>query len=105
GLPDVPNTFMVVDVDQLTADPADLAMLHTAPFKEGGRLHLPDEVYRLGLMGFKGNFTGFVNAFTSYGHATSEAGAIDTDITYDRDTVTHFFHLRGQLATEGFDLG
>ncbi|MFT3885880.1 MAG: translocation/assembly module TamB domain-containing protein [Flavobacteriales bacterium] len=105
GLPDVPNTFMVVDVDELTAAPEDLATIPLPPFKENSRLQLPAEVQRLGVLGFSGNFTGFINSFTTYGHATTAAGAVDTDITYERDTVSQFFTLHGRLATEGFSLG
>lgn len=105
GLPDVPNTFMVVDVEEFATDPMDLGALPVPPFAEKRTLQLPVEVQRLGGIGFSGNFTGFINSFTTYGRATSAAGAVRTDITYEKDTTSGVFGLRGRLATEGFDLG
>ncbi len=105
GLPDMPNTFMVIDVERFTAHPADLAALPVPPFNEKARLQLPAEVQRLGVVSFAGNFTGFINAFTAYGRSTTELGAVTTDITYDRDTVSGYFQVRGQLASDGFELG
>ncbi len=105
GLPDMPNTFMVIDVERFTAYPSDLAAIPVPPFMERARLQLPEEVKRLGVVSFNGNFTGFINAFTAYGRSTTELGAVTTDITYDRDTVSGYFQVRGQLATDGFELG
>ncbi len=105
GLPDAPNTFMVIDVKSFNTDPADLASLPVPPFIEQGHVRLPEEVQRLGAVSFAGNFTGFINSFTAYGNSRTEAGALRTDITYERDTITRIFQLKGSLATDGFDLG
>ncbi|MBK9760299.1 MAG: translocation/assembly module TamB [Flavobacteriales bacterium] len=105
GLPDVPNTFMVIDVAHFNTDPLDLAQLPVPPFIQRGRMQLPAEVERLGAVSFAGNFTGFVNSFTAYGQSSTEAGALRTDITYARDTITDIFQLRGSLVTGGFALG
>ncbi len=105
GLPDLPNTFMVLDASEVRTGPGDLAGIPVPPFKAQGRLEVPVEVQRLGDMSFRGNFTGFINSFTTYGSATTAAGALRSDISFDRDTVTKYFQLRGKLATDGFDLG
>lgn len=105
GLPDIANTFMVIDVEHFHTDPEDLAKVPVPPFLERGRLQLPVEVQRLGAVSFAGNFTGFANSFTTNGECATEVGAIRTDITYERDTVTDIFQLRGSVATNGFDLG
>ncbi len=105
GLPNVPGTFMVIDVKDLHADQNDLAGLPVPPFIERQHLMLPEEVRRMGTIDFAGNFTGFINSFTAYGHTRTDVGALNTDLTYERDTITHYFQLRGSLATDGFDLG
>lgn len=105
GLPDFPNTFIVLDADHIATDPADLAALPVPPFAEHKRLQLPAEVQRLGRMAFAGNFTGFINSFTTYGKATTEAGVLRSDISYERDTVSGWFDVKGRLATDGFQLG
>jgi hypothetical protein len=105
GLPDFQNTFIVLDAREVHTDPADLATLPVPPFRDHGRLIVPPEVGRLGRMTFAGSFTGFVNSFTTYGSATTAAGVLSSDISFDRDTVTRYFQLRGKLASRGFDLG
>lgn len=105
GLPDFPNTFIVLDASSIRTNPADLTMLPIPPFKSKNTMVLPEEVQRLGFMSFAGNFTGFINSFTTYGSATTEAGTLRSDISFERDTVTKYFELRGKLATDGFDLG
>jgi hypothetical protein len=105
GLPDIRNTFIVLDARDIHTGATDLAEIPVPPFKEGHKLVIPPEVVRLGRMEFKGNFTGFINSFTTYGSATSAAGTLRSDISFERDTVSKFFRLHGKLATDGFDLG
>ncbi len=105
GLPDFQNTFMVVDVDHMETVPDDLALIPVPPFTEGGHLRLPEEVRRLGRMSFRGNFTGFPRAFTTAGSGSTAAGPLVMDLSYERDTVSNVFQLRGRLATTGFALG
>ena len=105
GLPDFPNTFIVLDASKILTAPEDLAGIPIPPFTSKKRLQVPAEVQRLGRMSFAGNFTGFINSFTTYGSATTEAGTLRSDISFERDTVSKFFELSGKLATNGFDLG
>ncbi|MBS0225633.1 MAG: hypothetical protein JSS25_04735, partial [Proteobacteria bacterium] len=105
GLPDFPNTFIVLDADHIATGPADLTRLPVPPFADHKLLQVPAEVQRLGRMAFAGNFTGFINSFTTYGTATTEAGVLRSDISYERDTVSGWFDLKGRLATDGFQLG
>lgn len=105
GLPDIASTFLLIDVDELTTTRADLQRLPSAPFTERGRLAVPDELGKLGTMDFTGNFTGFLNAFTAYGRAGTALGALRTDMSFRRDTLTRQFRFSGNLGTDGFDLG
>ena len=105
GLPDIDNTFLLVDIADLATDPADLAALPKPPFTSGARLQLPEEIASFGPMRFDGNFTGFLRAFTAYGDLRSDLGRVRTDLSYERDTISDRFRLSGRLATDGFDLG
>ena len=105
GLPDFNNTFILLDAEQIRTNPSDLAGLPMPPFTSKKTLVLPPEVQRLGAMAFNGNFTGFVTSFTTYGSVYTEAGSLRSDISYERDTVTQIFELKGKLATDGFDVG
>ncbi len=105
GLPDVPNTFMLVDVDELRTDPEDLALLPIPPFTGKTTLEIPAEVRHLGEMRFSGNFTGFTRAFTAYGVSNTALGELRTDLSYERDTLTNVFTLSGRAATSSFRIG
>lgn len=105
GLPDIDNTFLLIDIDELRTHVRDLSTLPSPPFIAGGRVDLPSEVMPFGQLAFRGNFTGFIHAFTAYGTLVSDLGDLRTDISYDRDTLTGYFNLGGRLATSGFALG
>ncbi|HRO39918.1 MAG TPA: translocation/assembly module TamB domain-containing protein [Flavobacteriales bacterium] len=105
GLPDFANTFIVLDAERAVADPKDLGQLPMPPFKRGGTLQVPAEVQRAGPITFAGNFTGFMNSFTTYGTISTALGTVQSDISYERDTTSGMFDLKGKLATGGFDLG
>ncbi|MBK8338798.1 MAG: hypothetical protein IPK99_01710 [Flavobacteriales bacterium] len=104
GLPDIANTFIVLDVQRFRTDLADLRTLPAAPFKEGRKLELPEELAALGTMRFRGNFTGFLTSFTAYGSASTAVGTLTTDMSYERDTISRIFTFHGALASDGFDL-
>lgn len=105
GLPDIANTFMVFDIGQLHTDPTDLADLPVPPFTSGQRLVLPAEMQQLGNIDFTGNFTGFLRSFTAYGRTTTRLGVLNTDVSYERDTISDVFTIAGRVVTPGFDLG
>ncbi len=104
GLPDIDNTFMVVDVEEVRTDAQELEAIPVPPFMQGARLAMPEEVHRLGDIAFAGNFTGFLNAFTAYGKARTAAGAFRTDLSFERDTVSGLANFNGRVATDGLDI-
>ncbi|MBK9416213.1 MAG: translocation/assembly module TamB [Flavobacteriales bacterium] len=105
GLPDMDNTFMLIDIADMRTDAGDLSELPAPPFMEGGTVDLPPELAPLGPLRFSGNFTGFMRAFTAYGDLGTDLGTLRTDLSYERDTITDLFRLSGRLGTPGFELG
>lgn len=105
GLPDIANTFMLLDINELVTDHRDLSALPVPPFTAGGMLELPPEIEPLGTIRFAGNFTGFMRAFTTYGKTTTDLGVLNTDVSYERDTISDIFSITGRVISPGFDLG
>lgn len=105
GLPSVKSTFMIIDVDRFTTDRSDLASLPIPSVMDDPDRIVPRFLSRFGRMGFSGNFTGFVNAFTAFGTFTSDLGSINSDVTLTRDTVTGFAVIDGKVETSVFELG
>lgn len=105
GLPRFADTFMLLDVDELSTNHRDLADLPIPPFQRGARLDPPEEVKALGDVSFNGNFTGFPEAFTAFGRFGTDLGALRTDISYRRDTLSGRMRIAGRAATERFIVG
>lgn len=105
GLPDIDNTFMLLDIAAFHTDHVDLSQVPIPPFTEGGMLRLPPEVRKMGDLFFEGNFTGFTRSFTAFGRSSTALGAIRTDISYERVAAGKDFTLSGRIATDGFRIG
>lgn len=105
GLPDIEETFMLLDIAELRTDHLDLARVPIPPFISGRKVEPPAELVALGDIGFQGNFTGFFNSFTAYGAFTTRLGELRTDLSYKRDTLRNTFALRGRAATTSFSPG
>lgn len=105
GLPDIANTFMVLNVDEMRTDHRDIARIPVPPFTSHATMIVPPELERVGMVSFSGNFTGFTRAFTAFGTAHTQIGSIKTDLSYELDTLTNSFSISGRVNTPGFDLG
>ena len=105
GLPDLQSTFMIVDVDEFRTDRSDIARLPIPPIRRDPNKVVPEFLRRFGKIGFKGNFTGFVNAFTAYGQFSTVLGPFKTDMTFTKDTTTGFAVLDGKISSSGFKIG
>jgi TamB, inner membrane protein subunit of TAM complex len=105
GLPDIDDTFMLIDVDHFHTTLADAADLPIPPFTSGDRLQLPAETAPMEYLDARGRFTGFLRAFTATGKGVTALGDLRTDLTYERDTLTDRITLTGRAASASFQLG
>ncbi|MEX1132659.1 MAG: translocation/assembly module TamB domain-containing protein [Flavobacteriales bacterium] len=105
GLPDLANTFILLDIDELRTGHQDLGRVPIPPFTSGERLVLPPELRELGNLRFAGNFTGFTSSFTAYGRARTDLGDLRTDLSFKRDIQSGIFTIAGRIATESLVLG
>ncbi len=104
GLPRIDETFMLIDVDAMRTTIDDLQRVPVPPFASGDLLQLPAELKPLGRIDLDGRFTGFLRAFTANGRAATQLGVVRTNVSYERDTITHRAAISGRVATERFDL-
>lgn len=102
GLPNIDQTFITLDVDELITTKKDLDLIPLPPFEEGRSLKTPDNIASLGQMSFSGNFTGFINDFVANGVLSTRLGIVESDIklTDDGDDI----YYSGNLETQLFDL-
>jgi len=105
GLPDIEETFMLVDVKQLRTNSSDLEQIDAAPFGHGKKLKMPKNLGNAGDINFRGNITGFVNDIVAYGTVDTDIGRLKTDMSFVRDTSDGDFTYEGRFIAERFDLG
>lgn len=101
GLPDIRETFILADIDEFTTSASDIKSLELPGNK---RLKLPEQIEKLGIITFNGNFTGFVNDFVTYGQFNTDIGILSTDLLFRPDT-SNYVSFEGKLISRDFDLG
>ena len=101
GLPDVLMTFIYADIHEFISNSADLNSLSLPGNK---RIHVPEKIHTLGLINYRGMFTGFINDFVAFGTFTTDLGTISTDLLFKPDTL-NYVEFNGRLTADGFDMG
>ena len=105
GLPEIDETFISMDIDELTTNKTELDRLQLPPYDSLHYLHTPANYAQLGQITYRGNFTGFINDFVSYGSITTAIGVLKTDLSLKEDTLIDDYRFTGKLGMVGFDLG
>jgi hypothetical protein len=99
GLPDISNTFIDFKSNQLNTNYTDLVTL-IPTLKNVTEIQLK----KLGNISFKGNYTGFINDFVTYGTISTGLGNIVADLNMklpDNRPATY----SGKISSSGFNLG
>lgn len=100
GLPDIGNTYIFLDINNLTTRLAELNELNLLP---AGKL--PDDLSReTGRITFRGTFSGFTTDFVTYGKLFTEAGTLTTDISF-RPSGKNTFSYQGLLKGDAIEAG
>ncbi len=105
GLPDVNETFMILEFSELSTTAEDLQKIPIPPFTKNLTLSIPIEVKRLGKIYYKGQLTGYTNDFVAFGDLKTGMGNLNTDISIKQDTLSGYTGFKGHLVSEKFDLG
>ncbi len=105
GLPDIDQTLIYLNVEQLKTNYTDLKQLAMPPFETHQTLNVPISVAKLGMMKFKGTFTGLYNDFYAYGDFSSALGKLSTDLAFHHDEKKNREVYKGKLKSTAFDFG
>lgn len=97
GLPDIDQTFIEVKADYATSVKKEIEKL--------AGMALPNELERLGLIKFKGHYTGFINDFVSYGVFETPFGVVSTDLNMKLPEDPKQSTYSGKLDLQNFNLG
>ncbi len=103
GLPDIKETFIFVDLKQLTTIPSELEkLLAQMPLKK--KVTLSENLEKLGKISYSGNFTGFPEDFVAYGNLFTNLGIVSTDLSIKPGTENEI-EYNGLIKTTDFDIG
>ncbi len=105
GLPNMEETFINLDIHELTTTQEDLHRIQLPPFDSLNFLSTPSNFAELGKVDFSGTFTGFVNDFVAFGRVNTQIGSVETDIAFREDSMSKNYLYQGSLKTFAFDLG
>ncbi|MGB3947085.1 MAG: translocation/assembly module TamB domain-containing protein [Bacteroidia bacterium] len=105
GLPNIEETLIYLNVEQLASNYYDLKQLAIPPFDKNQTLDVPDNIKKLGNMTFKGTFTGLYNDFYAYGNFSSSLGDLYTDLSVQHDYKKKEEFYKGKLKSSGFNFG
>lgn len=105
GLPEIDETFISLDIKSLTSNKKELDQIQLPPYDSLHYLHTPENFAYLGNIEYKGNFTGFINDFVSYGTINTSIGKVRTDLSLKEDPSIKDYRFTGGLALEQFNLG
>jgi len=102
GLPDIKNTFMYFDINNLITNTGNIELLELP----GKRKHieLPESFMKLGRIQYSGKYTGYPDDFVAYGRFNTNLGDLHSDILLKPDT-TNTVRFTGRLKTVDFRIG
>jgi hypothetical protein len=105
GLPNIDETLIYLNIEQLKTNYNDLKELAIPPFDKNQTLNVPSNVAKLGNMNFKGTFTGLYNDFYAYGDFSSALGKLTMDLSVHHDAQQDKEFYKGKLNSTAFDFG
>jgi hypothetical protein len=99
GLPNLDKTFIDFKSNELTTTYGDVVSI-VPLLKNIHEINLS----KLNNIQFKGNFTGFLNDFVTYGILKTNLGSVQTDLNIKLPETKPMIY-KGKIVTSGFDIG
>jgi hypothetical protein len=101
GLPDIERTYMFIDVNDFRSISKDIEQIK---IPGNGKIVLPDQLRKLGVVTVSGKFTGFTTDFVTYGKIKTNNGIISTDLSL-RPSLSGGYNVKGSIRGSAIDLG
>ncbi|MBL4652600.1 MAG: translocation/assembly module TamB domain-containing protein, partial [Flavobacteriales bacterium] len=105
GLPDIHSTFIHFDDVNIQTHYSDLQKIQLPPYNTANYLELPNEVKKLGILTFNGDYRGVISEFELKGELYTALGKIGTNIQYTESKETGFKQYDGRVYAINFDVG
>jgi hypothetical protein len=101
GLPDIENTYIFADIEELVTTTTELEEISLANDKS---IDVPEQLQQAGLISFEGNFAGFITDFVTYGTFRTDIGDLYTDLLFKPDKRQKFI-FSGSVRSESLNIG
>jgi hypothetical protein len=106
GLPDPARMRFDFFVDQFQTSIDDIAGFRLPASEEFPNLRIPDHLYTLGKLGYRGRVSGQMNDFFARGSVITNLGGIDLGVNIKNDLERGNAYLySGSVNSQGFDIG
>ncbi|MCF8255806.1 MAG: translocation/assembly module TamB [Bacteroidia bacterium] len=97
GLPNIEETFMDIEADYFSTIKPELEKVIA--------MDLPQELGDLGLLNYRGKFTGFYQDFVAFGSLETAFGSAQTDLNMKVNEETLLSEYSGNIEMDHFQLG
>ncbi len=105
GLPNLDETYIMLDMEELTTSKKDIERIPLAPYDKGKTIQLSANAGMLGKVKFQGRISGYYYDLVSDGSFQTALGTIVTNLKLRQDPESGAISYRGTLRTAGFQMG
>jgi hypothetical protein len=104
GLPDINETRITVDLEELHTHAGDLAYIMKSFIKDGYKANTDAMIQSLGDVHYRGSFTGLYNDFVVCGNIATSLGDAQLDMLF-HPTENESYTVEGDVRAENFHFG
>jgi hypothetical protein len=105
GLPKIEDTYIELTAHEIKSSRRDLQTIPLPPFDSAYHVEIPENLEALGIVKFKGRFTGFYNDFVAYGTISTALGNLSSDLNLKYDKKRNTTAYSGHLSSSQFNAG
>lgn len=98
------NMYLFIDLKKSETTFEDISSLSLPNGAKNRYIRFPESFYEAGQLTFKGNFSGFLSDFVTFGTLESKMGTLTTDILVMPEKKGQVYY-QGNIATKNFKLG
>ncbi len=98
------NMYLFVDLKQSESSFSDISEIKLPLQMPFSHFSFPDAFYNAGQLSYKGNFSGFLTDFVTFGTFSSKMGILTTDVSVVPNANGNISY-RGKIKTTNFKLG
>ena len=104
GIEDIETMYLFLDLKQFETTAYDITSFKIVQNGKRIKLNIPESLHNSGIISYKGNFSGFLSDFVTFGTLQSKMGTIKTDVSVIPKS-DGFYSYKGRVTTTDFDLG